>query len=88
MPTYDYSCSKCEHSFDKILRVDDRAEPTKDACPNCGAKNTVSIMLTAPSLMNANRVDGLIKPHPQFKERMQQIKKGLPEKYKKNIKDY
>lgn len=88
MPTYDYTCAKCKHSFDKILKIDDRELPTKEACPNCGKTGAITITLTAPSLMNANRVDGLVKPHTQFRERMQQIKQGLPEKYKKNIKDY
>lgn len=88
MPTYDYICSDCEYCFDMILKIDDRATPTNEKCPSCGKTGTVSLTLTAPSLMNANRVDGLIKPHTQFRERMQQIKKGLPEKYKKNIKDY
>jgi putative FmdB family regulatory protein len=87
MPTYDYICSKCEHTFDKILRIDDRAAPTNEACPSCGQIGCVSISFGAPSLMSPFRVDGLKKPSGQFRERVQQIKKGLG-RTKTTLKDY
>lgn len=77
MPTYSYQCSKCEHDFEKILRIDDRKVPTEEQCPQCHAEHTVSLCLVAPSLMNPLRVDGLVKPPSQFRERMQQIKGNL-----------
>ena len=87
MPTYDYQCSKCNFNFDKILKIDDRTIPTQEPCPNCGCNNSVSITLTSPSLMSPFRVDGLKQPSGQFKERVQQIKKGLG-RTKHNLKDY
>ena len=75
MPTYDYACSKCEHTFERILKILDRESPTKEACPNCGKGKSVSISIAAPSLVSPFRVDGLKKPPTQFRERMQQIKK-------------
>lgn len=86
MPTYDYVCSECNCTFDKILKIDDRATPTEEPCPKCHAKNCVTIALSAPSLMCPLRVDGLIKAPGQFRERMQQIKKTSGRN--STIKDY
>lgn len=77
MPTYDYVCSECRHTFDKLLKIDDRTLPTQEVCPNCGKTDCVSLSFTAPSLMSPFRVDGLKRPSGQFRERVQQIKKGL-----------
>lgn len=86
MPTYDYTCSKCNHTFDKICRIDDRLGPESESCPECKNAECVSLTLSAPSLMNPLRVDGLKKPPTQFKERMQQIKKTSGRN--NTIKDY
>lgn len=87
MPTYDYVCSSCEHTFDEILKMDDRTLPTTKPCPCCNKEGTVSISLGAPSLLSPFRVDGLKKPSSQFKDRMSQIKKRLG-RTGKHLKDY
>lgn len=75
MPTYDYVCSKCEHTFEKICRIDNRLDAESEACPNCKKESCVTLTLNAPSLVSPFRIDGLVKPKGDFKERMQQIKK-------------
>ena len=35
MPTYDYACDKCGHTFDKFQKMSD--DPLKE-CPKCGSK--------------------------------------------------
>jgi putative FmdB family regulatory protein len=45
MPIYDFACSACGHSFERLQKLSD-ADPT--VCPNCG-KASVSRQLTAPS---------------------------------------
>lgn len=37
MPTYQYECKECEHSFEIFQSIHD--EPV-DACPECGAEVT------------------------------------------------
>lgn len=86
MPTYDYACSKCEHTFEKICRIDSRLDAQSEPCPNCGTENAVTITLVAPSLVSPFRIDGLVKPKGDFKERMQQIKKSSGRR--NTIKDY
>lgn len=75
MPTYDYVCSKCNHTFEKICKIDSRLDAESEPCPGCNVGGGVSLTLTAPSLVSPFRVDGLVKPKGDFKERMQQIKK-------------
>jgi putative FmdB family regulatory protein len=35
MPTYDYACDACEHTWEEFQSI--KAEPTKK-CPSCGKK--------------------------------------------------
>lgn len=35
MPTYDYKCAACEHTWEEFQSI--KAEPTKK-CPSCGKK--------------------------------------------------
>ena len=32
MPTYDYRCEKCDHTFEKSLKIADRGVPTESPC--------------------------------------------------------
>ena len=86
MPTYDYVCSKCNHTFEKICRIDSRLEPETEPCPGCADIGCVSLTLTAPSLVSPFRVDGLVKPRGDFRDRMKQIKQVSGKK--NTIKDY
>lgn len=86
MPTYDYYCSKCEESFEKLLKISEREFPTTEKCPSCGAENSIELCIAAASLVSPFRIDGLKKPRTDFKERMQQIKKISGKSA--NIKDY
>jgi putative FmdB family regulatory protein len=87
MPTYDYVCSSCEHTFDELLKIDDRNLPETQPCPVCNKIGTVSLKLSSPSLVSPFRVDGLKKPSSQFKDRISQIKSKLG-RHGKNLKDY
>jgi len=44
MPTYEYQCSKCGETFEAFQRVSD---PPLTDCPKCGAKGTVSRLVSA-----------------------------------------
>lgn len=86
MPTYDYSCSKCKHTFEKICRIDNRQDAEKEPCPSCNKSDCVKLTLCSPSLVSPFRVDGLVRPKGDFRDRMQQIKKSSGKK--NTIKDY
>ena len=38
MPTYDYKCEKCDHTFEESLKIVDRRVPTESPCSECGGK--------------------------------------------------
>jgi len=87
MPTYDYKCSSCEYTFEKIMRISERHLPETESCPNCNLSNTVQQCIVAASLVSPFRLDGVKKAPSQFKERMQQIKHGLG-KQRHNLKNH
>ena len=45
LPTYEYECAACGHSFDRLQKMSD-ADPT--TCPACG-KEAVKRQITAPA---------------------------------------
>jgi putative FmdB family regulatory protein len=45
LPLYEYQCTKCKHTFEKIQKFSDRPV-TK--CPECGGK--VEQLLSAPAI--------------------------------------
>lgn len=45
MPLYEYQCTKCQHTFEKIQKFSD---PPVTKCPKCGGK--VEQLLSAPAI--------------------------------------
>ena len=45
MPIYDFACSACGHSFERLQKMSD---PDPTVCPECG-KDSVARQVTAPS---------------------------------------
>ena len=45
MPLYEYQCTKCKHTFEKIQKFSD---PPVSECPKCGGK--VEQLLSAPAI--------------------------------------
>ena len=77
MPIYDYSCSKCEHTFVAQKSIADRKQPESDPCPSCGAASCVTQqILTAPGLGTPIGLN-LRKHDEGFKEIMTKIDKGV-----------
>jgi len=51
MPTYDYECTKCGHTFELEQRIS--APPSKD-CPECGGKIMRVISGGAGTILKGN----------------------------------
>lgn len=86
MPMYEYQCDKCGHAFSEILKMDDRAQPTLNPCPNCKENECVQSVISAVALVSPSSIDGMRKPKQDFKERMSQIKHQ--QRHVAKIKDY
>lgn len=48
MPTYDYECSACEHTFEAFQQI--TAKPLK-SCPNCGKRNVQRLIGTGAAII-------------------------------------
>ena len=83
MPTYDYRCEKCDHTFEESLKVVDRGVPTESPCerqlhraaPICGGE--IKIKVAAPGIGDPLKL-GLKKPDGRYVEKLKEIKKNHP----------
>jgi putative FmdB family regulatory protein len=48
MPTYDYECSACDHSFELFQSIND---PVKKKCPVCGKSKLRRLFGTGAALL-------------------------------------
>ncbi len=48
MPTYDYECDSCEHSFELFQSI---TEPVKRKCPRCGRKSLRRLFGTGAAIL-------------------------------------
>ena len=73
MPTYDYKCNKCEHPFEKMMKIAEMHLPTEEPCPSCQEQGTdIKTIAGAPPLGDPVRL-GLRKIDNGFKEVLQRI---------------
>lgn len=73
MPTYEYKCFACDHTFEQFLTLSERKTPTKKACPSCSLKKVKQVVLSVPgaAVDTSHRIDG--KATGQFKDIMQKV---------------
>ena len=82
MPTYDYRCAKCAHSFEDFKSIAERNTPCDSPCPSCKKKKcVVREMLQAPGAA----VDTTLGPGTDFKNIMKKMQKGVPKRYRENL---
>src|SRR5215813_10968934 len=48
MPIYEYECSQCHQTSDALQKIND---PAPEACPHCGAKHTLSRLVSRTSFV-------------------------------------
>jgi len=90
MPTYDYRCEKCGHTFEEALKIADRNVPTESPCTQdidvqqtehmsfaevCGGE-VKQIIVAASGLADPVRL-GIRKPDDGFKDMMRRMKKNV-----------
>lgn len=81
MPTYDYRCAKCDHSFELFSSIDNRDIPCTQKCPKCSKKNISRDWIGSP----AAAVDMNLTPGSDFKEVMKKVSKGVPKRFRENL---
>ena len=89
MPTYDYRCEKCGHTFEENLKIADREAPTKLPCTQqtqttkhmsleCGGKITQVPGLTSFAYDNISSPGHTKKPPSWMTDKLKEIKKEQP----------
>lgn len=73
MPTYQYKCSKCDHEFSLLTKIDSRDTPTKEKCPHCNHQDCVTRSVSVSQLIY--NPSGQIKTTDNFNDRLIEIKK-------------
>jgi putative FmdB family regulatory protein len=81
MPTYEYSCTKCAHTFETIQKIADRDRPCGEPCPACRKRKCVTRGISAP-VMGA---DATVGPGADFKELARKMGRGLPKSARENM---
>lgn len=76
MPTYLYSCKKCNYQFDRFLSISNRSTPENEPCPSCGAKQSVQISIGLSSIVSGVQLKD--KRPDSFKDVLRRIKKSHP----------
>lgn len=76
MPTYSYTCENCNHTFDKLTKIDDRFIPESSPCPACNTENSVKFCISAPPGLTDSFSLGRIKPDSDFREILKTAKKS------------
>jgi putative FmdB family regulatory protein len=72
MPLYDYSCSKCEHKFDKFLSISNRDTPLTEPCPAC---NELSVVRDVNGV-GLVQWETNVKPDNTFTDILKQVRKN------------
>jgi putative FmdB family regulatory protein len=47
VPIYEFQCKKCGHRFERMQKLSD---PHPTDCPECGAKDSVGQLMSAPAV--------------------------------------
>ncbi len=81
MPTYDYKCDKCQHTFEEYRSIAERDAPCRLPCPHCSCESVVRDYNSAP----AAAVDMTLSPGTDFKNVMEKVKRGIPKRYRENL---
>jgi putative FmdB family regulatory protein len=87
MPNYGFVCSKCEHTFDLYLKMEERENPISEKCPNCGKKKSVRRQydsftqpISADATLTPNKATG-----GRWNALMNRMKPGLAKRFHKNL---
>lgn len=76
MPLYDYKCSKCEHTFERLQKIATFDAPCNDPCPSCNAPNTVQRHIASCAAIVSGVGDLMSKTPRDFRDKLDLIRKN------------
>ena len=78
MPTYDYQCGSCGHTFENVSSIANRLAPTVEPCPACDAEDAVQQVIGVPMYIDNHKLMTAPKPTGQFREVLSKIHERTP----------
>lgn len=82
---YEYICGKCNHIWERQLRLSEYKKPIEEACPSCEENGSISQYFGGmPTTIDAYKL-GIKKPDNGFREVMAKIHEKTPGS---KLKDY
>ena len=80
MPTYDYECTKCGHTFEKDLKIADRKIPTEELCefPTCGGEVKQIIVKASGFAYDNIRTKHSKKEPGWYSDKIKDMKRNIP----------
>ncbi len=73
MPRYDYQCKKCEHIFERTLKIADRHSPSNESCPHCNEIGFVEMYIGSPLMIADQFRLGRMPINTKLQEKFRQI---------------
>lgn len=74
MPTYDFECGSCGHSYERNLKIAERDNP--QTCPECSGSE-VKRIIGAPKFSTSEAL-GLKRPPDGWIDRLKEIDRKTP----------
>ena len=87
MPTYDYKCEKCDHTFEENLKIAHRKIPTESPCerqlhraaPICGGEvKQIIVKASGFAYDNIPSPGHPKKPPGWFSDKIKDMKRNIP----------
>ena len=84
MPFYDYTCSSCDHVFERHLSMSNSELPLSDPCPSCGVSGSVRQCLGLTPIAYLSDKGFAKKIPSDFRNLLSMMKKANPDGYIKD----
>ena len=78
MPTYDYKCEKCDHTFEETLKIVDRKTPTESPCSECGGEVNQIIVAASGFAYDNIRTKHSKKVPGWYTDKIKDMKRNIP----------
>ena len=75
MPVYEYGCKECGNTFEQIHKIDERATPLSEPCPECEGIDSVEHILSVAAFVS-NHKSALQRAGSGWAEVLKAKKKG------------
>jgi len=75
MPLYNYKCTKCDHTFEQVHKMDDRKIPENEPCPACGAEGSIRQQIGTPGFISDSK-SPLTRAGSGWKDVLKRVKSG------------